>query len=127
MSAYGFIIGYVSLWLAWSSLVAAVSERRAQRLASLGLRESLSILGCALVPIVVLSLLSYYTSCIAKPVNEMLSLMTPILLALFVTNQLARRGIWRRHEHEWPAASGEDARLVKAKPERRRGHSTRSR
>lgn len=100
MTAHGFIAGYVSVWFGWSSLVASALPRRGQRVSSLRFCGALSISGCALIPVVALAVVAHYTPWIPKPINEMLSLMTPVLLAIFVMHQLVRREIWNRRQGE---------------------------
>jgi hypothetical protein len=94
MAAFGFIIGYGALWLAWTALAAVVltprPHRRAPAPTPLGFRLCAQIFGSALAPVFVLSSLAYCTRWIAQPINETLSLMTPVMLAFFVTEQLGR-------------------------------------
>ncbi len=91
MAASDLIIGYVSLWFAWGALVGAVTFPRHARPRPLGLLSSASILGCALMPVVLLAFARRYTGWIPTRVSEMLSVMTPLLLGLFVVQQLRRR------------------------------------
>jgi hypothetical protein len=90
--------------------------RRGQRVPSLGFGGALSISCSALIPVVALALVAYYTPWIPKPVNEMLSLMTPVLLAIFIMHQLVRGGIWNPPQSECTAV-----------PMKERAHSARSR
>jgi hypothetical protein len=89
MPAYGVIVAYVILWLAWSSLVGLVlrSQRRAQEGAR-GPGPVLLILASALAPVFALAVTTYYTGWIASSVNEVLSLATPVLFVVFVVQSV---------------------------------------
>jgi hypothetical protein len=107
MTAYGFIVGYVSLWLGWSSLVGLAFHSLEGRATSLGARTSALIATSAFVPIGALSLTAYCTRWIPTSVNAMLSLMTPLLLTVFV---LQRLGELRSPQAPRPSAEARSSR-----------------
>jgi cyanate permease len=49
--------------------------------------------GSALLPVLALACVSYGTPWVPRDLLEMLSLMTPVLLAVFVGNHLRRWGV----------------------------------
>jgi hypothetical protein len=88
MAASAFIVGYVLLWIGWSALVGAALAPRRHRTKPLGLVLCGEILGAAMVPVVALSLAAYRAVWIPPRVVEMLSLVTPLLMGVFVVQQL---------------------------------------
>ena len=90
MTAYEIIVVYASLWLAWGFLVGVVPRPSRKYVGAARSMPYLSISTGALVPIVVLAFVARYTHWIPTRVNEMLSLMTPLLALLFLVQQLRR-------------------------------------
>jgi hypothetical protein len=90
------IIGYASLWLAWDQVTLFVLTRGGRRLLSpMGFRSSLTIMGCAFVPVLGLALVFFATPWVPASARDMLSLMTPVSLALFAGFQVRRRNVPR--------------------------------
>jgi hypothetical protein len=95
MAATAFIIGYVSVWMAWTAVVAA--RWPPQRMSSLQMARCLAIGACMIAPVVALAIVAHFTGWIPPRVNEMFTLMTPVMAARFVAGQIdwtepARRG-----------------------------------
>jgi hypothetical protein len=86
--AHGFIVAYATLWMAWGSLFGAMLAPWRSHGETLRIGPYVSIVPAALLPVGALALTAYYTAWIPADVNEMLSLMTPALLVVFVTRQL---------------------------------------
>lgn len=88
MREHGIIVGYVSLWMGWSSLVGLAFRSRQRPTTWLDARTSVLIPLSAFLPLAVLSLGAYYTRWMPTEVKEMLSCMTPILFAVFVLQRI---------------------------------------
>jgi hypothetical protein len=86
MPAAAFITGYVSVWMAWSAVVAA--RWPPQRATSLQMVRCLAIGACVIAPVVALALVSHCTGWIPPRINEMFTLMTPVMAAHFVAVQI---------------------------------------
>jgi hypothetical protein len=85
MAAQGFIVGYVCLWMAWKSIVAECAPRRPL---ALEMARCLAIGACIVAPIVGLAVVAHCTTWIPPRVNEMLTLMTPVLAAVFAADHI---------------------------------------
>lgn len=106
MLPYVLIAGYVTVWVAWSLLVAATRLCRGDSGEPVSFGRFASIVGWALVPMVALAVVAQRTPWIPGPVNPMLTLMTPILTALFVSTQWTRSGSSSRPSRERGDAGG---------------------
>jgi hypothetical protein len=85
MAAQGFIVGYVSLWMAWRSIVAECAPPRPL---APEITTCLAIGACIVAPIVGLAVVAQCTAWIPPRVNEMLTLMTPVLAAVFAADHI---------------------------------------
>jgi CHASE2 domain-containing sensor protein len=94
--ASGFIVGYVTLWLLWGEVIGVALGRRDKSAMHLGLLRSAALLA-SLMPVLLLALVAFCTAWIRPAINEMLSLMTGPMLAVFVVGQLGR---WRKPRGE---------------------------
>jgi hypothetical protein len=92
MAVRYFIIGYASLWIVWDQVISlALTRGGRRRLPPLGFRSSLTIMSYAFVPVLALAVVFFATPWVPAHARDMLSLMTPVSLALFAGSQVRRR------------------------------------